>query len=136
MEHRRSGWWIGIGAVFAVLVAPVLIGAGVVIGARVSDDTAAPSTTTPVTTTTTAAPAVTAGELADDQLAALEAGGEVRTMMDLHQGMMDQMRVSATPQMLQLMNADPMWQMMRSGQYIRLLEEHEENIDQMLARGE
>jgi hypothetical protein len=135
MEHRRSGWWIGIGAVFVVLVAPVLIGAGVVIGARVSDDTAAPSTSTRVTTTTTAAPTVAAGELADDQLAALEADGEVRTMVDLHQAMMDHMRVTATPQMLQLMNADPMWQMMRSGQYISLLEEHEENIDQMLARG-
>ena len=48
--------------------------------------------------------------------------------------MMDQMRVRATPQMLQMMNDDPMWQMMRSGQFIKLLEEHEGDIDQMLER--
>lgn len=30
------------------------------------------------------------------------------------------------------MNSDPMWQMMRSGEYTRLLEE---NVDRMLARG-
>jgi hypothetical protein len=73
--------------------------------------------------------------LGEDRFAALEADGDVGTMVEQHQAMMDQMRVNATPQMLELMNNDPMWQMMRSGEYLRLLEEHEANIDRMLARG-
>jgi hypothetical protein len=56
-------------------------------------------------------------------------------MVEQHQAMMDVMRVNAPPEMLRLMNEDPMWQMMRSGDYVRLLEQHEQNIDRMLARG-
>ena len=63
-----------------------------------------------------------------------ESNSDVQSMIDQHQAMMDQMRVSATPQMQQLMNDDPMWQMMRSGEFIKLLEEHEGDIDQMLGR--
>lgn len=94
----------------------VLVVAGVVIGACAPAD----------------APATPLGE---DRFAVLEADGDVGTMVEQHQAMMDQMRASATPQMLELMNNDPMWQMMRSGEYLRLLEEHEANIDRMLARG-
>lgn len=43
-------------------------------------------------------------------------------------------RIARTPQMLQHMNDDPMWQMMRSGEFIELLEKHEGDIDQMLGR--
>lgn len=84
----------------------VLIVAGVVIGACAPAD----------------APATPLGE---DRFAVLEADGDVGTMVEQHQAMMDQMRANATPQMLELMNNDPMWQMMRSGEYLRLLEEHE-----------
>ena len=123
MEQQRSITWITVGAALTFLILPVLIVVGVFIGARVA------------TTTTNAAPVPTTEALAEDRLATLEAGGDARTMVEAHQAMMDQMRVNATPQMLQLMNSDPMWQMMRSGEYVRLLEEHEENIDRMLARG-
>lgn len=71
----------------------------------------------------------------EDRFAVLEADGHVGTMVEQHQAMMDQKRANATPQMLELMNNDPMWQMMPSGEYLRLLEEHEANIDDMLARG-
>lgn len=130
MEQQRSITWIMVGAVFAFVALPVLIVVGVLIGARGGDDPTAARMTT-----TTAAPVPTTEVPAQDRLAALEADGGARTMVEAHQAMMDQMRVNATPQMLQLMNSDPMWQMMRSGEYIRLLEEHEENIDRMLARG-
>jgi hypothetical protein len=56
-------------------------------------------------------------------------------MVQQHQAMMDQMRASLSPAMADLMNRDPMWQMMRSGAFIALLEEHEQDIDRMLGRG-
>lgn len=130
MAQQRSITWIMVGAVFASLVLPVLIVVVVLIGGRGGDGTAA----APITTTTVA-PVATTEAPARDRLAELEADGDARTMVEAHQAMMDQMRVNATPQMLRLMNSDPMWQMMRSGEYVRLLEEHEENIDRMLARG-
>ena len=129
MEHRGSRRRIVVGAVL-FLVLPVFIVAGVLIGASGPDDGSAVRATR---TSTVEWPATTP-ELADDKFAALEAGGDVRTMVERHQAMMDEMRATATPQMLELMNDDPMWQMMRSGEYIRLLEEHEENIDRMLGR--
>ena len=131
MEQERRSTWIVLGAMAAFTLVPVLIVVGVLIGASGGGDgTAAPMSTT----TTTAPPTATSEDLAGDRLTVLEASGDARTMVEQHQAMMDQMRVSATPQMLQLMNSDPMWQMMRSGEYVRLLEEHEENIDRMLAR--
>lgn len=132
MAQQRSITWIMVGAVFAFVALPVLIVVGVLIGAGGGDY----PTATPMTTTTTAAPVPTTEAPTEDRLATMEAGGRARTMVEAHQAMMDQMRVNATPQMLQLMNSDPMWQMMRSGEYVRLLEEHEENIDRMLARGQ
>jgi hypothetical protein len=132
MEQRRSTTWIVLGAMVAFTLIPVFIVVGVLIGASGGDD----GVSAPITTTTTAPPTVTTEALADDRPIALQASGYARTMVEQHQPMMDQMRVSATPQMLQLMNSDPMWQMMRSAEYVPLLEEHEANIDQMLARGQ
>jgi hypothetical protein len=132
MEQQRSNTWIVLGAMVAFTLVPVLIVVGVLIGAGGGDD----GTAAPMAATTRVTPSVTTDDLDGDRLTGLEASGDVRTMVEQHQGMMDQMRVNATPQMLQLMNADPMWQMMRSGEYVRLLEEHEENIDRMLARGQ
>ena len=132
MEQERRNTWIVLGAMAAFTLVPVLIVVGVLIGASEGDD----GTAAPMTTTTTVTPPATTEDLAGDRLTALEASGDARTMVEQHQGMMDQMRVNATPQMLELMNSDPMWQMMRSGEYVRLLEEHEENIDRMLARGQ
>ena len=60
---------------------------------------------------------------------------DTASMIELHQGMLDQMRVSVSSQMTQLMNDDPMWQMMHSSGYLAELEQHAEDIDRMLARG-
>ena len=59
----------------------------------------------------------------------------LRTMIQLHDSMMDQMRASLDASMNELMNRDPMWQMMRSSTYLDALESHEQDIDRMLARG-
>lgn len=134
MEPGRNGTWIIGAGMLAILGIPALIVAGVLIGARGGDDATGHATAT-TTTTTVGRTAASTDELGEDRLAGLEAGGDVQTMVEQHQGMMDVMRVTATPQMLELMNSDPMWQMMRSGEYVRLLEEHEANIDRMLARG-
>ena len=120
MEQRRSPTRVLGGALLLAVVFPVLIGAGVIIGARGSDD----GSGFVATTTSTTTPAV----------ASPEPSARLLTMVEQHQSMMDQMRVTATPQMLDLMNNDPMWQMMRSGDYIKLLEGHEADIDQMLGR--
>jgi len=134
MEHDRRNTWIVLGAMAAFTLVPVLILVGVLISVSGGDRN---GTTAPVLVpTVTSPPPANTNDLADDRLTALETSGDVRTMVEQHQAMMDQMRVSANPQMRQLMNSDPMWQMMRSGEYVRLLEEHEENIDRMLARGE
>jgi len=135
MEQERRNTWTVLVAMAAFTLVPVLIVVGVLIGASGGDEGTIPSMVMKPTTTTTAPTETTEG-LADDRLTALEASGDARTMVEQHQAMMDQMRVNATPQMLRLMNSDPMWQMMRSGEYVRLLEDHEENIDQMLARGQ
>lgn len=131
MEDRQRSTWLMVGGMVAALVIPALIVAGVLIGTSGPDDGRAAQ----ATTTSSARSSGTTGNLPDDRLAVLEARGDVRAMVEQHQAMMDQMRVSSTPQMLQLMNTDPMWQMMRSGENVRLLEEHEESIDRMLARG-
>ena len=132
MEPERRNIWIVLGGLAAFILVPALVVVGVLVGASGGDD----GTAAPMTRTTTAPAPAGTDDLADDRLTALEASGDARTMVEQHQAMMDQMRANATPQMLQLMNSDPMWQMMRSGEYVRLLAEHEESIDRMLARGQ
>lgn len=134
MERERRTAWIVLGAMAAFALVPVLIVMGVLVGASGGDDDAAapPMQTAAPPTVTTEDPEGPA----DDRLTVLEASGDARTMVEQHQAMMDQMRVNATPHMLEVMNSDPMWKMMRSGEYVQLLEEHEENLDRMLARGQ
>lgn len=76
-----------------------------------------------------ASPAPAAGRITQ-----LETTGEMHTMLQQHQRMMEQMRVSTTPQMTKIMEQDPMWQMLHSGQMIELMEQHQAEIDEMLAR--
>lgn len=46
------------------------------------------------------------------------------------------MRVSLAPPMQQLMDADPMWQAMRSGDFTKMMEDQQQQqIDRMLGRG-
>jgi hypothetical protein len=51
--------------------------------------------------------------------------------LDAHQRMLEQMRVSVTPQMVQIMNADPL---VDSPAELQELERYESDIDRMLAR--
>ncbi len=60
--------------------------------------------------------------------------GEMQEMLDRHQAMMEQMRVGATPEMLAMMDADVMWQQMRTGEFAELMEQHQEQIDRMLGQ--
>lgn len=66
----------------------------------------------------------------------MEASGEMHDMAERHRQMLERMQQNASPAMQTLMNDDPMWQMMRSGEWARLDEEHQEDIDRMLGRGQ
>lgn len=65
----------------------------------------------------------------------LEYTGEMHDMLERHRLMLQQMEKNASPAMLQLMNSDPMWQMMRSETWARLDEQHQADINRMLGRG-
>jgi hypothetical protein len=55
-------------------------------------------------------------------------------MLEQHRAMMEQMRASATAQMMQMMANDPMWQMLDSGDMIRMMEDAEADMDRMMGR--
>lgn len=61
--------------------------------------------------------------------------GRLQGMLEQHQQMMEQMRVSLSPQMQQMMDADPMWQLMRNGDFTQMMEDQQQQIDRMLGRG-
>lgn len=65
----------------------------------------------------------------------MEVSGDLHAMLQQHQDMMEQMRVDASPQMVERMKQDPMYQMLQSGGLLKLMEEHQRSIDRMLARG-
>lgn len=69
-----------------------------------------------------------------DRLMEMERNGELHTMLQQHQQMMLRMQASASPQMLEIMRNDPMWQMLESGEMIDLMEQHQADISQMLAQ--
>lgn len=125
-ERSRSNWVVAT-TMTAILLVPLLIVVAVIIGARAADpaDIGAPvSRAVPIAQNESPTkPAATA--VAVDSLAA---------MVQQHQAMMDQMRVSLSPTMTEQMNRDPMWQMMRSGAFIPFLQAHEDDIDRMLGR--
>ena len=74
------------------------------------------------------------GPARSGRLTQMEHSGEMHAMLQQHQDMMSQMQSSLSPQMLELMSTDPMWRMLGSGDMIRLMEEHQGDIDRMLAR--
>lgn len=125
-ERSRNNWFVA-GTMMAVTLVPVLIVMTVLIGARGPDpaDARAPDTPAAAPSDVSAVPLGAAPVAVDSPTA----------MVEQHQAMMDQMRVSVSPAMNEMMNGDPMWQMMRSGAFVALLEEHEQDIDRMLARG-
>ena len=124
-ERSRANWMVAATMAVAILVPAALV-TGVLIGARGPDpaDARAPA----------ASPAQTSDAGPAGPLKAT-AADEPPNMIQLHHSMMDQMRASFSSSMNELMNRDPMWQMMRSPNYIAELEQHEQDIDRMLARG-
>jgi hypothetical protein len=123
-ERSRANWIVAAFMTVAVLV-PAATVVGVLVGARGPDpsDARAPAASLPVQSAAPARP--------------LEPTAAVNppNMIQLHDSMMDQMRASLDASMNELMNRDPMWQMMRSSTYLDALERHEQDIDRMLARG-
>jgi hypothetical protein len=105
-------WWLG-------LLGVVLLALGIIIGVAIAGSDSGPSTE----------------GLRRDRLTHLVETGQAQDMLDQHQTMMEQMRVDATPQMLQLMDADPMWKIMRNGEFAQMMVDQQEQIDRMLGRG-
>ena len=64
----------------------------------------------------------------------MEQSGEMHRMLEQHRKMLEQMASDASPAMLELMNKDPMWQMMRSAEWAQMDEQHEADIDRMLGK--
>ena len=73
--------------------------------------------------------------LRNDKLTQMEHSGTMQVMLQQHQNMMEQMRVSLSPQMQGIMDADPMWKTMRSGDFSQIMQDQQQQIDRMLGRG-
>ena len=73
-----------------------------------------------------------ASGLCNDRLTQMEERGAMQAMTEQHQRMLEQMRVAVTPQMQLLMDADPMWKLMRTGEWTEMFEDQQTQIDRML----
>lgn len=125
MNERAKNNWILAAVMTAFTLVPAGMVTAVLIGARGADP---PDARTPRS----------AAQSADIPVERVSAPVTVQSPLDMtqqHHAMMDQMRASVSATMNQLMNSDPMWQMMRSSALIADLEKHEQEIDLMLARG-
>ena len=68
------------------------------------------------------------------RLTEMEQSGEMSEIWEQHRQMLQRMQEDASPAMLEIMNNDPMWQMMRTPEWARMDERHQEDIDQMLGK--
>lgn len=75
------------------------------------------------------APSVGVGRLTQ-----LEQSGAMHDILERHRAMIAKMQDDASPAMLALMNADPMWTMMRSKDWARMDEEHQADVNKMTAK--
>lgn len=107
-----------VGVTLAVIVAITSLNS--------SDDSARTSVATK--------PPAIAAPVRQDRILQMERRGELHTMLQQHQAMMQQMQASASPQMLEIMRNDPMWQMLESGELVKDMEEHQADINRMLAQ--
>jgi len=107
-------WWIGL---LGLVVLALVFVIGLSLGGVWSED--GPST----------------GGLRDDRFTHLVQSGQAQAMVDRHQRMLEQMRAALSPEMLRVMDADPMWKLMRNDEYTRMLEDQQRQIDRMLGRG-
>jgi len=62
----------------------------------------------------------------------MEQTGEMSEVWEQHRQMIERMQEDASPAMLELMNNDPMWQMMRTPEWAQMDAQHQEDIDRML----
>jgi len=62
----------------------------------------------------------------------MEQSGEMSRIWEQHRQMIERMQEDASPAMLEIMNNDPMWQMMRTPEWARMDEQHQEDLDRML----
>ena len=121
---------LGMGFMFSILAVGVVL-LLVVFSINAGNNSNRPSTTSTPTVTTSAG--VAASTVPDPWLQK-EQSGELHTMLQQHQAMMQQMQASASPQMLVIMRNDPMWQMLESGELIKEMEQHQADINRMLAQ--
>lgn len=124
-ETTKSRWFLAA-TVAALTLLPVGMVSAVLVGASEPD----PAHVNTPSVSVARPPSDTAPE-------AVSAPIIVRSSPDMiqqHHAMMDWMRSSVSATMTDLMNNDPMWQMMRSSAFIADLEQHEQDIDRMLGR--
>jgi len=66
------------------------------------------------------------------RLTQMEQSGEMSEIWEQHRQMLERMQEDASPAMLEIMDNDPMWQMMRTPEWARMDEQHQEDLDRML----
>lgn len=128
MKEPMKNKWFLAATMAALTMVPAGVVTAVLVGASAPDpaDTRAP----PVSV------AQSPASIATEQLSAPVIVQSSLNMTEQHHAMMDQMRASVSATMIELMNRDPMWQMMRSSALIADLEKHEQEIDRMLGLGD
>ena len=102
------GWKVTIGVTAVVFVAVL----GLVLAANSGDDD---TTSRPVS-----------------RLTEMEQSGEMSRIWEQHRQMIERMQEDASPAMLEMMNNDPMWQMMRTPEWAEMDAQHQDDIDRML----
>lgn len=66
------------------------------------------------------------------RLTEMERSGEMSDIWEQHRQMIERMQEDASPAMLEIMNNDPMWRMMRTPEWAQMDARHQEDIDRML----
>ena len=68
------------------------------------------------------------------QLTQLEQSGAMHDILERHRAMIEKMQEDASPAMLALMNADPMWTMMRSKEWAKMDADHQADVNRMIVK--
>ncbi len=124
MKESAKSTWFSVAALAAVTLVPLGLVGAVLVGARGPD----PSDSFAAHVSTTQSPATPRASMPVFGQSPLD-------MTEQHHEMTDQMRASVSATMNELMNRDPMWQMMRSTALIADLEKHDQDIARMLGLG-
>jgi tRNA U34 5-carboxymethylaminomethyl modifying enzyme MnmG/GidA len=127
VNENTKHTWVVAATMTALSLIPAGVVTAVVVGARGADSAHTPAVTSPA--------AQTDDSSRSERLRASVTDQSNLDMTEQHHAMMEQMRTSVSATMTNLMNSDPMWKTMRSSAIIADLEEHEQDIDTMLARG-